>query len=93
MPTYEYECGKCGARFELFQSITAATTADCPKCSSKAHRLIGSGAGFIFKGSGFYATDYKKRPAPAGEERKKDEKPSCSLNKNCKDCNGSNKAV
>ncbi|MBL7069398.1 MAG: zinc ribbon domain-containing protein [Candidatus Omnitrophica bacterium] len=93
MPTYEYECKKCAKKFELFQSITADTTMDCPNCKSKAQRLIGGGAGFIFKGSGFYATDYKKRPAPAGEGRKKEEKPPCPLNKNCKECNGPNKAV
>jgi putative FmdB family regulatory protein len=61
MPTYEYECDKCRKRFELFQSIKDDPIKKCPKCSGKAHRLIGGGSGIIFKGSGFYETDYKKK--------------------------------
>jgi putative FmdB family regulatory protein len=61
MPTYEYECQGCGHRFELFQKITAEAVKECPNCGkNKAKRLISAGAGIIFKGSGFYATDYKK---------------------------------
>lgn len=60
MPTYEYECESCGYRFEKFQSITAKTLKKCPKCGKKLRRLIGEGSGIIFKGSGFYATDYKR---------------------------------
>lgn len=60
MPTYDYECNKCHYVFELFQSITAKPQAKCPKCRSKAKRLIGAGSGLIFKGSGFYITDYKR---------------------------------
>lgn len=56
MPTYEYECKKCG-HFEEFQSITAAPLTRCPKCHGKVHRLLGTGSGIIFKGSGFYETD------------------------------------
>ena len=77
MPTYEYECGVCGHRFEKFQSIKAPAIRKCPECSKlKVRRLIGSGAGVIFKGSGFYQTDYrsesykrdaeKAKPASAG---------------------------
>ncbi|MEA3305766.1 MAG: FmdB family zinc ribbon protein [Candidatus Omnitrophota bacterium] len=63
MPTYEYECVKCGNRFECFQSMKDEPLAMCRVCSSPLKRLIGSGAGIIFKGSGFYATDYKaKKP-------------------------------
>ena len=58
MPTYEYECQGCGNKFELFQSIMADNTTTCAKCNASAKRLIGSGAGIIFKGSGFYETDY-----------------------------------
>jgi putative FmdB family regulatory protein len=60
MPTYEYECQKCGHRFEQFQSITADPLKRCPKpkCRGKVKRLLGTGAGIIFKGSGFYLTDY-----------------------------------
>jgi putative FmdB family regulatory protein len=59
MPTYEYECEKCGHRFEVFQSMSDAPKKRCPKCRGKVRRLIGTGAGMIFKGSGFYATDYR----------------------------------
>ena len=60
MPTYEYQCSKCGFEFEKFQSITAATLHKCPRCGRRAlSRLIGTGAGVIFKGSGFYETDYR----------------------------------
>lgn len=60
MPTYEYLCDNCGNRFEKFQSITADTLRKCPECGKmKLKRLIGAGAGVIFKGSGFYETDYR----------------------------------
>lgn len=60
MPTYEYACEACGHRFEEFQSIKAKPIVVCPKCKKrKVKRLISSGAGFIFKGSGFYETDYR----------------------------------
>jgi len=66
MPTYQYECGKCGYLFEVMQSITEARLTDCPSCQTEGsvHRLIGKGAGIIFKGKGFYETDYKNRPCP-----------------------------
>jgi putative FmdB family regulatory protein len=60
MPTYEYKCDACGNAFEQFQSIMAAPIKKCPKCKkAKVRRLIGTGAGVIFKGSGFYHTDYR----------------------------------
>ena len=59
MPTYDYVCENCGNNFEEFQSITAEPLTDCPKCFGKVKRLIGSGNGFLFKGSGFYITDYR----------------------------------
>jgi putative FmdB family regulatory protein len=61
MPTYEYECPKCGKTFELFQSMKDDPIKVCPdkKCKGKVKRLIGTGAGLIFKGSGFYITDYR----------------------------------
>ena len=68
MPTYEYECEACGEKFEIFQSIKAEPIKKCPKCGKKVRRLIGAGAGVIFKGSGFYATDYRS------DSYKKDEK-------------------
>ncbi|OHB72487.1 MAG: hypothetical protein A2W23_02830 [Planctomycetes bacterium RBG_16_43_13] len=61
MPTYEYECASCGNRFELFHGVKESPKEKCPECGKLgAKKLIGAGAGFIFKGSGFYATDYKK---------------------------------
>ena len=60
MPTYDYRCAGCGHRFEEFQSMTAAPLRRCPECrEDRLERLIGAGAGVIFKGSGFYQTDYK----------------------------------
>ena len=60
MPTYEYACEKCGHQFDEFQSITAKPLRKCPECGKLAlRRLIGTGAGIIFKGSGFYETDYR----------------------------------
>ncbi|MBM3965504.1 MAG: zinc ribbon domain-containing protein [Planctomycetes bacterium] len=60
MPTYDYECDACGHTFELFQSISADPEKKCPKCKKlKLRRLIGTGAAVMFKGSGFYQTDYR----------------------------------
>ena len=68
MPTYEYKCLKCGKRFEKLQRITDPPLSKCEFCAGKAERLISSGVGLIFKGTGFYVTDYKKNKA---EETKK----------------------
>lgn len=60
MPTYEYKCEACEHTFERFQSMTAPPTKKCPECGkNKVRRLLGTGAGLIFKGSGFYITDYR----------------------------------
>jgi putative FmdB family regulatory protein len=60
MPTYEYECAECGHAFERFESMTAKPDPTCPKCNrKKAKRLISAGGGLLFKGSGFYCTDYR----------------------------------
>lgn len=60
MPTYEYLCSTCGYRFEEFQSIKDDPLSQCPQCNTESlRRLLGAGAGLIFKGSGFYITDYK----------------------------------
>ena len=95
MPTYDYQCKACGHRFEIFQSIKAKALKKCPKCEGKIERLIGSGAGIIFKGSGFYQTDYRsskyqeaaKKDKPASDAKpsdsgaKKSEPPSSSKEK------------
>jgi putative FmdB family regulatory protein len=68
MPTYEYKCDTCGNVFEEFQSITAAPLTRCKTkgCGGTVHRLISSGAGFLFKGSGFYITDYRSESYKKG---------------------------
>lgn len=63
MPTYEYQCQDCGRKTEYFQSITEPALTVCPECNGKLLRLVSAGAGLIFKGSGFYITDYKKASA------------------------------
>ena len=74
MPTYEYECKKTGRRFEVFQNMSDDPIQRCPECGGKARHLIGTGGGIIFKGSGFYATDYRKS---AGN------RPSCGRSQTC----------
>ncbi len=65
MPTYDYACPKCGHRFEQFQKMTDAPLRRCPRCKKLGiKRLIGGGSGLIFKGSGFYSTDYRKGSSP-----------------------------
>ena len=62
MPTYDYLCPKCDHEFEAFQSMKDAPLKTCPKCKKRAlKRLVGGGSGLIFKGSGFYITDYKNK--------------------------------
>ena len=65
MPTYEYECEKCKYKFDHFQSMSAKHLTKCPECGGKVTRLLGTGAGIIFKGSGFYQTDYKNSSVSA----------------------------
>ena len=59
MPTYTYRCTKCGHEFDLFHSMSDNSRKKCEKCGATAKRMIGAGAGLVFKGSGFYITDYK----------------------------------
>ena len=59
MPTYEYECCDCPNRFEVFQKMTEEHLKHCPKCKGKVRRLVGTGSGVIYKGSGFYTTEYR----------------------------------
>ena len=72
MPTYEYICEECGYEFEQFQSITAKPLRKCPKCGKvRLKRLIGVGSGVIFKGSGFYETDYRSESYKKAEKKEK----------------------
>ena len=68
MPTYEYECQKCGNAFERFQSIKDEPLKRCPKCRGKVRKIIGRGAGIIFKGTGFYQTDYRSDNYKKGQK-------------------------
>lgn len=69
MPTYDYVCDACGHAFEHFQSMSSKRLRKCPACGErKLDRLVGSGAGVIFKGSGFYETDYKRSSTPPPSE-------------------------
>lgn len=73
MPTYEYRCSACGHRFERFQKMSDEPVRRCPECGEDAaERLISPGGGVVFKGSGFYATDYRD-PPPREKEKKKDD--------------------
>ncbi|MBI4501305.1 MAG: zinc ribbon domain-containing protein [Gemmatimonadetes bacterium] len=69
MPTYEYRCPKCGHEYEKVQKISDNTRPKCPKCGTRGERMISGGVGVVFKGSGFYATDYKR----TGEKKSGDE--------------------
>ncbi len=72
MPTYDYECGACGHRFEIFEKIHDGVPKPCPKCKKgRSKRQPGAGGGFIFKGSGFHVTDYKKSSAASEPAKKK----------------------
>jgi putative FmdB family regulatory protein len=90
MPTYEYECQKCGKTFEIFQKISAEPLSRCADkdCKGALKRLISKGAGIIFKGPGFYATDYRSE---GYKKREKEEKPktgspcqTCDKKESCK---------
>ena len=75
MPTYEYQCQKCRKRHEAFQSITARPLTKCPTCGGRLKRGLGRGSGFLFKGGGFYITDYRSK---SYLDAKKKDQPSAS---------------
>ena len=68
MPTYEYECKSCGHISDVFHSMTTKPRVKCSECGGRTKKLIGAGAGIIFKGSGFYETDYKRKSGTNGGE-------------------------
>jgi len=74
MPTYEYECTRTGKRFEVFQNMKDKPLETCPECGGAVRRIIGAGAAVLFKGSGFYATDYGRSGRTA---------PSCGRDRTC----------
>ncbi len=83
MPTYDYQCDKCGNHFEKFERMTDNPLGKCPKCGGKTRRLITGGSGLIFKGSGFYETDYKKKQKPEQKSDKPCPKPEGGSCKGC----------
>ena len=100
MPTYDYECEACGHKFELFQSITEGVKKKCPECKKlKLRRLFGTGAAIVFKGSGFYETDYRSESYKKGaaeakkntEKKSADDKKSTSKGKKDKGKSSGNK--
>ncbi len=72
MPTYEYRCNECKHEFEAFQTITAEPFSICSECNGDVTRLISGGAGFLFKGDGFYTTDYRSESYKKGEKADKE---------------------
>ena len=89
MPTYDYVCEACGYEFEHFQSMTSSILKKCPECGKmKLRRLIGSGAGIIFKGSGFYETDYRSDNYKSAAKQANTEK-----TKPCKSCENKEKCT
>jgi len=87
MPTYEYECLKCGYKFEEFQKMTDEPIKICPQCSGEVKKIFTPGAGFLFKGTGFYSTDYRSKEYVEAEKKEigykepKPKKPSSKQDK------------
>ncbi len=71
MPNYDYKCMGCGKVFEFFQNINAEPIKECPECNGELKKLIGAGSTPIFKGTGFYQTDYKSKPNKSSDSTKK----------------------
>jgi len=85
MPIYEYECESCKKIFEFFLVTREKEPEKCPDCGGNIKRIISKGVGFIFKGPGFYATDYKNKGNSENGEKSKSSCPSCST-KSCSTC-------
>ena len=81
MPTYDYICKKCDHTFEYFQAMSDTPLENCPECKGKVRRLVSGGSGLIFKGSGFYLTDYAKKKPNEKEPKKSDKKNQKKLKK------------
>ena len=96
MPTYDYECDACGHTFELFQSINAKVKKKCPECKKmKLRRLFGTGAAVVFKGSGFYQTDYRSesyKKAAAADKKKQESSSKSSDSSSSKSDSSSSKS-
>ncbi|HOW58488.1 MAG TPA: zinc ribbon domain-containing protein [Candidatus Omnitrophota bacterium] len=87
MPTYVYECSACGYSFEKFQSMTEKPLRKCPECGkNKAQRVISGGAGVLFKGSGFYQTDYRSKSYKESAKKEKPAAATSACSGDCKSC-------
>lgn len=88
MPTYEYKCEACNHGFDFSQKMTDKPLSRCPRCKKLTlRRLIGTGSGIIFKGAGFYATDYRSESyRKAEKQEKKSDKPNCDSAGSKKEC-------
>jgi len=79
MPTYDYECKKCHHVFEVFHAINQIYSKKCPQCNNEVKKMISGGSGLIFKGSGFYSTDYKKSSSGSATKKSEEKRDaSCS---------------
>ena len=81
MPTYDYLCTSCSHKFEYFQSMSDDHLKECPVCGSNVRRLVSGGTGLIFKGSGFYLTDYKDSPKEKNKNNKSKKKSDKKIKK------------
>ncbi len=89
MPTYEYKCDSCKEQFEVFQKMSDEPLKKCPSCQGDIRRLISGGAGLLFKGSGFYTTDYRKSDYKTKEKSESKSTETCTPNK-CSACEAKN---
>lgn len=85
MPTYDYKCSNCNHTFEYFQPMSSAPLTVCPKCKGSLIRIIGTGSGPIFKGTGFYQTDYKGKLQESKKDQESEKKPIIADKKADKD--------
>jgi len=85
MPTYDYKCSNCNHTFEYFQPMSAAPLTECPECKGNLKRIIGTGSGPIFKGSGFYQTDYKGKSQNSKKSNEPESKTISTEKKSDKD--------
>lgn len=89
MPTYDYECLKCKKSYEIFHRISDESLKYCPECGGKLKRLISTGVGLIFKGTGFFITDYKKKSETEKADKKGKGEKKEGTQKNSDSCSGS----
>ena len=76
MPTYQYKCPSCGYEFEEFQKMSDPPIEICPNCKGHTHRIVSGGIGFLFKGSGFYITDYRSKSYSESQQKERNENPA-----------------